>query len=235
VAAHTGGAVTLTSDRFRAGERSASRCWPAPHCQSARSFDGAEHRPTRIRRNADAGARRADDSAYPTGCSDTTALLAALLGSDPSVGEPAVTIADRAAGNPFLRRRDGAWVRSARRVSRRARWLCGTDVGELSVAATVQAAIEARIDRLTTPAKKTLNAAAVIGARWSVLWPTNRQLAYGPAGTAFLVEALLARGSKSDLGEPRARLTVQGLCLRTKVWRCATSGYCGCAPYLPGC
>jgi predicted ATPase len=33
------------------------------------------------------------------------------------------------------------------------------------VAATVQAAIEARIDRLTAPAKKTLNAAAVIGAR----------------------------------------------------------------------
>ena len=33
------------------------------------------------------------------------------------------------------------------------------------MAATVQAAIEARIDRLTAPAKKTLNAAAVIGAR----------------------------------------------------------------------
>ena len=32
--------------------------------------------------------------------------------------------------------------------------------------ATVQAAIEARIDRLTTPAKRTLNAASVIGARF---------------------------------------------------------------------
>ena len=32
--------------------------------------------------------------------------------------------------------------------------------------ATVQAAIEARIDRLTTPAKQTLNAASVIGARF---------------------------------------------------------------------
>ena len=32
--------------------------------------------------------------------------------------------------------------------------------------ATVQAAIEARIDRVSTPAKRTLNAASVIGARF---------------------------------------------------------------------
>ena len=36
----------------------------------------------------------------------------------------------------------------------------------VSVPATVQAAIEARIDRLSTPAKRTLNAASVIGARF---------------------------------------------------------------------
>ena len=36
----------------------------------------------------------------------------------------------------------------------------------VSVPATVQAAIEARIDRLDTPAKRTLNAASVIGARF---------------------------------------------------------------------
>ena len=35
-----------------------------------------------------------------------------------------------------------------------------------AVPATVQAAIEARIDRLNTPAKRTLNAASVIGARF---------------------------------------------------------------------
>ena len=40
------------------------------------------------------------------------------------------------------------------------------DVAEVSVPATVQAAIEARIDRLSTPAKRTLNAASVIGARF---------------------------------------------------------------------
>src|SRR4029077_2505861 len=37
---------------------------------------------------------------------------------------------------------------------------------EVAVPATVQAAIEARIDRLTVPAKRTLNAASVIGARF---------------------------------------------------------------------
>src|SRR4029079_19743319 len=38
----------------------------------------------------------------PLGDSDTTALIDELLGSDPSVGELAVIIADRAAGNPFF-------------------------------------------------------------------------------------------------------------------------------------
>jgi predicted ATPase len=45
-------------------------------------------------------------------------------------------------------------------------YLCRADVAELSVPATVQAAIEARIDRLTAPARRTLNAASVIGARF---------------------------------------------------------------------
>ena len=38
----------------------------------------------------------------PLGDSDTTALLGELLGSDPSVGELAAIIAERAAGNPFF-------------------------------------------------------------------------------------------------------------------------------------
>ncbi|MGB7868221.1 MAG: cyclase, partial [Mycobacterium sp.] len=40
------------------------------------------------------------------------------------------------------------------------------DVAEVSVPATVQAAIAARIDRLSAPARRTLNAASVIGARF---------------------------------------------------------------------
>ena len=38
----------------------------------------------------------------PLGDSDTAALLGELLGSDPSVGEVAAAIAERAAGNPFF-------------------------------------------------------------------------------------------------------------------------------------
>ena len=45
-------------------------------------------------------------------------------------------------------------------------YVCSADVAEVSVPATVQAAIAARIDRLQAPAKRTLNAASVIGARF---------------------------------------------------------------------
>jgi class 3 adenylate cyclase len=103
----------------------------------------------------------------PLGDSDTTALLGELLGSDPSVGELAAIIADRAAGNPFFAEE---MVRElAQRgvlTGERGGYLCRADVAEVSVPATVQAAIEARIDRLTVPAKRTLNAASVIGARF---------------------------------------------------------------------
>ena len=51
-------------------------------------------------------------------------------------------------------------------VGERGGYVCRADVSEVSVPATVQAAIEARIDRLDTPAKRTLNAASVIGARF---------------------------------------------------------------------
>ena len=103
----------------------------------------------------------------PLGDSDTAALLGELLGSDPSVGELAAIIAERAAGNPFFAEE---MVRElAQRgvlTGERGGYVCRADVAEVSVPATVQAAIEARIDRLTAPAKRTLNAASVIGARF---------------------------------------------------------------------
>jgi class 3 adenylate cyclase len=103
----------------------------------------------------------------PLGGSDTAALLGELLGSDPSVGELAATIAERAAGNPFFAEE---MVRELvqRRVlaGQRGGYLCRSDVDELSVPDTVQAAIAARIDRLSTPARRTLTAASVIGARF---------------------------------------------------------------------
>jgi adenylate cyclase len=99
--------------------------------------------------------------------SDTAALIGELLGSDPSVGELAAIIAERAAGNPFFAEE---MVRElAQRgvlTGEHGKYVCRTDVAELSVPATVQAAIAARIDRLDTAAKRTLNAASVIGARF---------------------------------------------------------------------
>jgi adenylate cyclase len=103
----------------------------------------------------------------PLGDSDTAALLGELLGSDPSVGGLAAVIAEPAAGNPFFAEE---MVREmAQRgvlTGEHGGYVCRADVDEVSVPATVQAAIEARIDRLASPAKQTLNAAAVIGARF---------------------------------------------------------------------
>jgi predicted ATPase len=103
----------------------------------------------------------------PLGVSDTAALLGELLGSDPSVGELAAIIAERAAGNPFFAEEMvREFVQRGVLAGEHGKYVCRADVAEGSVPATVQAAIEARIDRLTTPAKRTLNAASVIGARF---------------------------------------------------------------------
>ena len=100
---------------------------------------------------------------------ETAALVSELLGADPSVGALGQTIADGAAGNPFfaeeivrelaergvLRGESGAYISTA-------------EVSEVSVPATLQATIAARIDRLPTEAKRTLSAAAVIGSRFGL-------------------------------------------------------------------
>ena len=103
----------------------------------------------------------------PLGDSDITALIGELLGSHPSVGDLAAIIADRAAGNPFFAEEMvRELVQRGVLAGERGGYVCRVDVAEVSVPATVQAAIAARIDRLTTPARRTLNAAAVIGARF---------------------------------------------------------------------
>jgi class 3 adenylate cyclase len=103
----------------------------------------------------------------PLDDSDTTALLAELLGSQPSVGDLTAIVADRAAGNPFFAEE---MVRElAQRgvlTGQRGDYACHADVADLSVPATVQAAIAARIDRLTAQARRTISAASVIGARF---------------------------------------------------------------------
>jgi class 3 adenylate cyclase len=103
----------------------------------------------------------------PLGDSDTMTVLGELLGSDPSVGDLAAIIAERAAGNPFFAEEMvRELVQRGVLAGDRGNYLCHTDAADVAVPATVQAAIEARIDRLNAPAKQMLNAAAVIGDRF---------------------------------------------------------------------
>ena len=78
------------------------------------------------------------------------------------------TIADRAAGNPFFAEEIVREL-AEREVlqGHRGAYISMGEVAEVSVPATLQAAIAARIDRLEPDAKKTLNAAAVVGSRFT--------------------------------------------------------------------
>jgi class 3 adenylate cyclase len=105
----------------------------------------------------------------PLSDSETTALISALLGRDPLNGALGEKIAERAAGNPFFAEeivRDLAerGVLSGKPGA----YLSAADVGEVHVPATLQATIAARIDRLDAKAKRTLSAAAVLGARFTL-------------------------------------------------------------------
>ncbi|WP_231748630.1 adenylate/guanylate cyclase domain-containing protein [Mycobacterium sp. M26] len=104
----------------------------------------------------------------PLGDSDIADLLEELLGPDPSVRELAAIITQRAAGNPFFAEE------MVHELAQRAvldgdsgSYVSHVRAADVAVPGTVQAAIEARIDRLGTQAKRTLNAASVIGARFS--------------------------------------------------------------------
>jgi class 3 adenylate cyclase len=103
----------------------------------------------------------------PLSDSDISGLLVELLGDDPTVIELSAIIAGRADGNPFFAEEMvRELVQRGVLAGERGGFVCRADISEISVPATVQAAIEARIDRLTTAAKQTLNAASVIGARF---------------------------------------------------------------------
>jgi predicted ATPase len=105
----------------------------------------------------------------PLSDAETAVLINELLGPDTSVAPLSQTITERAAGTPFfaeeivrelaeqgvLRGDPGAYKSTE-------------DVGEISVPATLQATIAARIDRLDPKAKRTLSAAAVVGSRFGV-------------------------------------------------------------------
>jgi adenylate cyclase len=103
----------------------------------------------------------------PLDDSESTALAAELLGSDMSVGTLIAQIAEQAAGNPFFVEelvRDLA--ERGVLTGERGAYACRRDTADIRVPASLQATIAARIDRLDPAAKRTLNAAAVIGSRF---------------------------------------------------------------------
>ena len=106
-------------------------------------------------------------------------------------------IADKAAGNPFFAEeivRDLA-ERGVLRGTRGA-YESTADAGEVSVPATLQATIAARIDRLDPAAKRTLSAAAVIGSKF------GRELLETLGIDPVLEEPGGRRVHRSDHGSP---------------------------------
>ncbi len=104
----------------------------------------------------------------PLSDTETSTLVAELLGRDPSVGEIGEVIAGRAVGNPFFAQEiTRELAERGVLVGEPGGYTCHTDVGEVRVPATLQATIAARIDRLAPTAKHTVAAAAVIGSRFS--------------------------------------------------------------------
>jgi class 3 adenylate cyclase len=104
----------------------------------------------------------------PLSDSEIAALVSELLGPDPSVRGLGQTIAASAAGNPFFAEEIVREL-AERGVlqGNRSAYESTADAGEVSVPATLQATVAARIDRLDPAAKRTLSAAAVIGSRFS--------------------------------------------------------------------
>jgi adenylate cyclase len=104
----------------------------------------------------------------PLSSTQTTALIDELVGTDASMQELSAVITERADGNPFFAEeivRDLA-ERGAVRGARGS-YLLHDNVADVAVPATLQAVIATRVDRLSAAAKRTLNAAAVIGSRFN--------------------------------------------------------------------
>jgi class 3 adenylate cyclase len=99
---------------------------------------------------------------------EIAALITELLGPDSSIAGLGQRIAERAAGNPFFAE-EIVWDLAERGVLRGdpGAYVSTSQAAEVSVPATLQATITARIDRLDPTAKRTLGAAAVIGSRFS--------------------------------------------------------------------
>jgi adenylate cyclase len=133
----------------------------------------------------------------PLSDSHIAELIKGLLGEHPSVRGLSMVIADRAAGVPF------AAEEIVRDLAERGELegdpgacVCVREVRDIHVPASLQAIIGARIDRLSATAKRTLHAAAVIGAQFdtellgSVLDSTPGSMDVAPLIETALVEQI---------------------------------------------
>ncbi|OBI93608.1 cyclase [Mycobacterium asiaticum] len=103
----------------------------------------------------------------PLNAAQATALIGAALGTDSSVRGLTEVIAERASGNPFFAEEIVRDL-SERKIIRGepGSYLLQAEVTDISVPATLQTVIAARLDRLSPAAKRTVSAAAVIGSRF---------------------------------------------------------------------
>ena len=104
----------------------------------------------------------------PLGAPAVEAMLADLLGPDPSLDGLSELISSRTAGNPFfVEELVQSLVEAGNLEGRRGSYRLVTRVDRKTVPASVQAVLAARIDRLAERDKGVLQAASVIGKEFS--------------------------------------------------------------------
>jgi tetratricopeptide (TPR) repeat protein len=107
-------------------------------------------------------------SLLPLGAEAIKALLADLLGSDPSLNGLPDLISERTAGNPFfIEEVVRTLVESGNLEGKRGAYRLVRPVEDATVPPTVSAVLAARIDRLSEREKSLLQSAAVIGREFS--------------------------------------------------------------------
>ncbi len=104
----------------------------------------------------------------PLGTEASERLLAELLGDDPSLDGLAELIAERSEGNPFfIEEIVQSLAEQGSLLGERGAYRLMSPLEQVSVPASVQAVLAARIDRLGEREKAVLGAAAVIGREFS--------------------------------------------------------------------
>ncbi len=104
----------------------------------------------------------------PLGPEAIRELFADLIGTDPSLDRLTELIRERTGGNPFfIEEIVQSLVETGALVGTRGAYRLGKPIEEIGVPASVQSVLAARIDRLPESEKRVLQAASVIGQRFS--------------------------------------------------------------------